>query len=116
MGWFSPNPMQLKFGEPVHQMAIRALLSGALKPDSESILTSTKYHFVGPHGIVYRGKDRTWRRNTSNFASGLAQLCEEIQQDFNERIAAQEKAREYARDKLSVPSLFASVTKQEEPA
>ncbi|GLU26655.1 hypothetical protein [Brucella sp. NBRC 12950] len=116
MGWFSPNPMQLKFGEPVHQMAIRAIMQGALKFDSESILTCTSYHFVGPHGIVYKGKDKTWRRCGDVFAEGVAELCEEIQQDFNERIAAQEKAREYAREKLSVPSLFASVTKQKEPA
>lgn len=114
MGWFKPTPMTLKYGEPVHQMAIRALLFGALKPDSESILTSTKYHFVGPHGIVYRGQDRTWRRGTDSYAARIAQLCEEIQQDFNERIAAQNKAREYARDNLAVPSLFMSVN--EEPA
>ncbi|MCH6205262.1 hypothetical protein L3V16_15605 [Brucella ciceri] len=111
MGWFKPTPMTLKYGEPVHQMAIRALMCGALKPDGESILTSTDYHFVGPHGIVYQGTDKTWRRGEDGFASGLAELCEEIQRDFNERIAAQDKAREYAREKLAVPPLFASVNK-----
>ncbi|RAK26340.1 hypothetical protein C7374_11425 [Falsochrobactrum ovis] len=109
MGWFSPKAMKLVYGEPVHQMVARAFLYGAIKVDNESILTTARYHFVGDHGVVYRGKDRTWHRATPNLAAGVAQLCEEIQQDFNERTAAQNKAREYAREKLAVPSLFTAV-------
>jgi hypothetical protein len=107
MGWFKPSPMTLEYGEPAHQMVARAFLHNAIRFGGD-ILVDAKYHFVGPHGIEYRGTDEIWKRNTKTVAQGVAQLCEEIQQDFNERIAAMSKAREYARDQLAVPPLFAS--------
>lgn len=107
MGWFLPKPMTLAVGEPVHAMVARAFIEGAVRCDGD-MLPGTKYHFVGPHGIVYRGYDKTWARNAETFAQGVAQLCEEIQSDFNERMAAMSKAREYARDQLAVAPLFVS--------
>ena len=108
MAWFKPTPIELKFGQPVHVLVARAYQEGALYVRGDS-LSRTSYHFVGPHGIEYRG-DLSWYERG---ASDIAALCEEIQQDFNERIAAMDKARAYARDQLCVPPLFASA---KEPA
>lgn len=107
MGWFKPSPMTLEYGEPIHQMVARAFMRRAIKVEGD-ILIYAKYHFVGPHGITYSGSEKLWHRDAKSTAQAVAQLCEEIQQDFNERIAAMAVSRDYARDRMQVPSLFAS--------
>lgn len=108
MGWFSPYPLELKFGEPAHLLVARALYSDAVKVCGD-IIKNVDYHFVGPHGIEYKGTKETW----DGTARCIALLCEEVQQDFNERIAAMNTARGMVRKSFDVPSLFGSVKKDE---
>jgi hypothetical protein len=105
MGFFRPTPMKLEYGEPVHQMVARAMLTGAIRISGD-IIRYSSYHFVGPHGIEYRKCVDFWRNDS---ATQVALICEDVQQDFNERIAAMSKAREYARENLAVPQLFTTV-------
>lgn len=109
MGFFKPSPMELRFGEPVHLMAVRALTSGAIRIRAD-LIYRVQYHFTGPHGVSYEGEENWWRGAVHN---EIAELCERIQQDFNERTAAMSKAREYARENLAVPSLFKSTIEKE---
>lgn len=102
-----PKPMRLDYGEPIHQMVARALMSGAILVQ-EGTLSMAEYHFVGSHGIEYKGLDVLWQRDVLGDAEAVAQLCEEVQQDYNERIAARTAARAYAIDKKEVPPLFRS--------
>lgn len=104
MGWFKPNPMELKYGEPVHLMAIRALAGGAIRVKAD-IVYRVQYHFIGRHGVSYEGEDNWWRGEVHN---EIAKLCENIQRDFNERIAGIEAARNHAIEKGSVAPLFVS--------
>ncbi len=109
MGLFTPSPMELKFGEPVHLMAIRAMSMGAIRVRAD-IIYRVQYHFTGPHGVAYTGEENWW---SGEVHEEIAKLCERIQQDFNERTAAMSKAREYARDNLAVPPLFKSTIEEE---
>jgi hypothetical protein len=107
MAWFRPRPLELKFGEPVHLLVARACHHDAVITKGE-FLPRVAYHFVGPHGIEYRGEIGGLERTPER----IARLCEKIQQDFNERMAAMNKAREYAREKLAVPPLFSSIDEE----
>lgn len=110
MGIFSPSPMELKVSEPIHQMVARAFLSGAIKVSS-NMFSNASYHFVGPHGVVYRGTKPAWLKGADRT---VAEICERVQQDFNERMAAIDKARQYARDTLAVAPLFTPLNTDDE--
>lgn len=110
MGWFKSEPLELEFGQPVHVLVARAYEAGAIKRDG-STFGGVKYHFSGPHGIEYRGELKWYDADIEK----VAKLCEDVQQDFNERIAAMDKARAYARDQLAVPPLFASASARSTP-
>lgn len=110
MGIFRPKPMELKYGEPVHVMIARAFLNDAIRIGGD-VVDNLSWHFKGPHGVIYRGSKRVWRHEA---AESVAAVCELVQQDFNERTAAMTKAREYARENLTIPPLFASAVYAEE--
>lgn len=92
--------MELKEGEPIHQMVARAILHGAFKWSGGTFETA-RYSFVGPHGIAYEGR-LGW------MGSGPAEVaakCEEIQHDFNARMAGSRMAMEEAeRQKQTAPT------------
>lgn len=108
MAWGKPVPLEMRFGEPVHLLVARACYHDAIKISGEYV-RSISYHFVGPHGIEYRGKSLIW----GDVADEIAGVCEKAQSDFNERTAAMNKAIEYATKNLSVPPLFRSLTDKE---
>jgi hypothetical protein len=105
MRLFKLNPMKLEYGEPIHQMVARAFMSKSIRVTGD-IFYDVEFHFVGPHGISYRGVEPAYR---SELAKSVAEVCENIQRDFNERIAAMDKAKAYARETLAVPPLFTAV-------
>ena len=103
MGWFSPRPLTLKVGEPIHQLVARALMHGAIKEcEAGFMISGIDYHFVGPHGIEYRGTKMSW--GETHFT--VAKLCEETLKDFNSRMTATANAMKTTGD--SVP-MFASL-------
>jgi hypothetical protein len=108
--WFKPKPICLKYGEPIHQMVARALYCDAIVVRG-GLIPRVHYHFIGPHGVEYKGSNG----NLTDTWTKIAIICERVQSDFNERTAAMDKAREYARDKIAVPPLFESLTEGKPP-
>lgn len=84
MGWFGPRPMELAYGEPVHQMVVRAMRSGAIRAYGD-LFPMIKYRFVGAHGYSDCGEVSSL---SAELDRDIAHTCECAQRRYNERIAA----------------------------
>ena len=115
MGFFDskPTPIELNYGESVHVLVARALLGRSILISGD-YLKEARYHFVGPHGIEYCGTVEVWKARHNSVPQGVASICEEVQADYNERIAALNAAREFVREQNKLPPLFKSSAKESE--